>query len=55
VTRCDSGGVSVVPFLRLTKEAQVTMMYIEAEGVVGMHPAVVPQLFCVMANGVGTG
>lgn len=50
VTQYESHGVAVHPVVQLTDEARVTCMYITPMGCVGMHPAVVPQLFCVVSG-----
>lgn len=50
VTCFDSHGISVAPLLWITEAAQVTFMNIESGGVVGLHSAVVPQLFCVVSG-----
>ncbi len=50
VTKYESHGVATHAIANLTDETRVTCMYITPMGVVGLHPAPVSQLFCVVSG-----
>ncbi|MDQ0193250.1 cupin domain-containing protein [Paenibacillus wynnii] len=46
----DSKNLIMTKILNGTKDTHVGCMYIEANGIVGLHQAVTPQLFLVMSG-----
>jgi mannose-6-phosphate isomerase-like protein (cupin superfamily) len=52
ITHFDSRGATIAGVARAAGEMRVSLLRLDAEGVLGMHPAACPQLFLVVA---GTG
>jgi quercetin dioxygenase-like cupin family protein len=50
ITHFDSSGARIAGVARCAGEARVSLLELEAGGIVGEHPAVAPQLFLVVAG-----
>jgi quercetin dioxygenase-like cupin family protein len=50
ITQFDSSGANIAGVARCAGEARVSLLRLDAGGVVGEHPAASPQLFLVVAG-----
>jgi hypothetical protein len=50
ITRFDSHGATIGGVARASGQVRVSLLQLEAGGVVGAHPAACPQLFLVVAG-----
>jgi len=50
ITQHDSAGATIAGVARASGVVRIALLHLDAGGVVGMHPAVGPQLFLVVAG-----
>ena len=50
ITQHDSSGATIAGVARASGEVRVALLRLDAGGVLGLHPAVGPQLFLVVAG-----
>jgi hypothetical protein len=50
ITRFDSHGATIAGIVRCSGKARVSLLMLDAGGVLGLHPAASPQVFLVVAG-----